>query len=497
MDARNIQSSGKFNIPNVGIFLWRLGAYPISMSQAFGVDSRRYMFSPLGNDMQLHTRPEAEASITQQAKRLNTPVAISRRMLHEYLADYWGQDRSLVIWRDGAAIPIEEIEVCNLSDAPGGGWAHDPAPGKIGVDPVLGRIAFADAPGEEIGVSFTYAFSAAMGGGEYARDPISHDGSTSLVPTDHSSIAAAVAGTTTDGRIEIENSRTLSESLSLSLADDANVIIDAQAGTRPHVHLSDEMVIEGDGATVAIAGLLISGAGIRIRGGVRQVLVRHCTLVPGHTLQRDGTATNAGAASIVIESPETRVIIEHSIVGAIHAHEDAVVSAADSILDSGDKDTTAYAGESGSGVGAPLTLDRCTVVGRVSTRILSHVSNCIFWSDSDDGGGALAVHAERLQEGCVRFSYVAADTRVPRRYRCQPSDEAPAVRPFFTSLRYGDPGYAQLHEMCPVEIRAGADDEAEMGVFHDLYQPQRISNLHIRLDEYLRFGLDSGEIFES
>ena len=43
----------------------------------------------------------------------------------------------------------------------------------------------------------------------------------------------------------------------------------------------------------------------------------------------------------------------------------------------------------------------------------------------------------------------------------------------------------------------GADDEAEMGVFHDLFQPQRESNIRARLREYLRFGLEAGVFYET
>jgi hypothetical protein len=126
----------------------------------------------------------------------------------------------------------------------------------------------------------------------------------------------------------------------------------------------------------------------------------------------------------------------------------------------------------------------------------------------------------------VRFSWLPLEARVPRRYRCQPDLEigeqieialrksgtgtittaergaiqhAVAARlvPAFTSLRYVDPGYAQLRISCPSEIRAGADDEAEMGAFHDLFQPQRESNIRTRLAEYLRFGLEAGLFFET
>jgi hypothetical protein len=65
-------------------------------------------------------------------------------------------------------------------------------------------------------------------------------------------------------------------------------------------------------------------------------------------------------------------------------------------------------------------------------------------------------------------------------------------QPTFTSNRYGDPGYAQLSQSCANELRAGAENGAEMGVFNRLKQPQREANLQASLEEYLRFGLETG-----
>ncbi|MFS8086324.1 MAG: hypothetical protein ACMG6H_11900, partial [Acidobacteriota bacterium] len=62
----------------------------------------------------------------------------------------------------------------------------------------------------------------------------------------------------------------------------------------------------------------------------------------------------------------------------------------------------------------------------------------------------------------------------------------------FTSTHFNDPAYCQLSTSAPCEIRRGADDEAAMGAFHDLYEPQRESHLAARLEEYLRFGLEAG-----
>jgi hypothetical protein len=118
------------------------------------------------------------------------------------------------------------------------------------------------------------------------------------------------------------------------------------------------------------------------------------------------------------------------------------------------------------------------------------------------------VTTDRLQSGCVRFSYLPFGSRAPRIYRCQPQLATDAttdpleqetlrarLRPDFTSKRYGDSGYAQLSAACPGEIRTGAEDGSEMGAFSGLAQPQREANLRIRLDEYLPAGREGGLIY--
>ena len=98
----------------------------------------------------------------------------------------------------------------------------------------------------------------------------------------------------------------------------------------------------------------------------------------------------------------------------------------------------------------------------------------------------------------MRFSYVPGDARVPQRYRCVPGDDTSTTAvPQFTSLRYGHHAYAQVAATTELAIRSGASDEGEMGAFHHLYQPQRETNLRVRLDEYLRVGLEAGIFYDS
>jgi hypothetical protein len=158
------------------------------------------------------------------------------------------------------------------------------------------------------------------------------------------------------------------------------------------------------------------------------------------------------------------------------------------------------AGSIGGESEAPNTiLENVTIFGASIFRELTLASNVIFQQ---------VAYAVRRQAGCVRFSYITPGSRLPRRYRCQPdlalegvTDAATKsivknrLRPTYTSIHYGDPGYAQLGLGCACEIKMGAENGSEMGAFNLLLQPQREANLKIRLDEYLPFGLEPGLIY--
>ncbi len=149
-DVRHIdRRRGKYNIPNIGIFLWRLAVCPLTRSPVCAVDALRCTFSPLGNPAPLFTDPQTEESITHLAEPINVPLPISRRVLHEQLEQYYGPGKSLFIElaaRDAGGkldpavrpepVPAGRIVVCDLSDIIDAGskvtgWAHvPPAAGK-------------------------------------------------------------------------------------------------------------------------------------------------------------------------------------------------------------------------------------------------------------------------------------------------------------------------------------------------------------------------------
>ena len=59
----------------------------------------------------------------------------------------------------------------------------------------------------------------------------------------------------------------------------------------------------------------------------------------------------------------------------------------------------------------------------------------------------------------------------------------------------GDPGYAQLSILTDPAIFRGADNGNEIGVFNYLRFIDRLSNLRLALNEYMRFGMSAGVFF--
>jgi competence ComEA-like helix-hairpin-helix protein len=565
-DVRRIASRrGKHNIPNVGIFLWRVGAYSLTKSPAYKVapevvSDRRYRFSPLGNDVQLFNRPETESQIAHLAGPANVPTPISRRVLDRYLEEYYG--RSVLLFEGADEVPLGSVMVCDLSD-----WVRKPQT-KYAIDPVLGRIAAPenrDAP-SDLRVTYHYGFSADMGGGEYGRDlrPYPPGATVESVPVDPpTSLQQALDAVSAGGFVDITDSGRYRETLSIHVgAEDEGIEIRARDGRHPSIELEETLDISGaENTEVTLDGLLISGAALRVAAeGLRRLRLRHCTLVPGLSIDEIGVPQAPSIPSLTVEAVNTSVEIEHSIVGGLRVADGNRVRITNSIVDAGEsrvplavninsadaaeldalpeigpataeailrrrrakgpfrsvnelqevpgigaatlrkvepfvtvgaaKSSIAYAALDGEGPGGMLRVENSTIIGKVHTGLMELASNTIFLAD---------LNCKRLQQGCVRFSYLPTTSRAPRRYHCRPEDEDEAVRvrPQFSSLRYGDPGYCQLSSLCAAQIRQGADDGAEMGAFHDLHQPQRESNLRVRLEEYLRFGLEAGVFYAS
>ena len=505
-DVRRIEPRrGRHGIAHVGLHLWRLAAYPLAGVAARAADATglRFHFSPLGNDTRLFHHPTAETGPEHVAGELHVPAPLRRRRVRAALADYYGPGLSLLVARDGATVEPPAVRICNLA-----GWVHEPAAGEVAIDPELGRIAFADGegPDESVTVTYHHGFSADVGGGQYERAAsfAEVEGAVELAVgagQAFATVGAALADWAALGPdrpgavITVHDSATYEETPAVQVPAGRRLELRAANEQRPTLRLGGELVVDGgDGSAFDLDGLVVEGGALRATGTLDRLRLRHVTLVPGLSLGEDGTPASPGAPSLIVESPNAEVSVERAILGAVRTARDSELTLADSIVDAHDPGTLAFAGLAAGEPGGTLVAVRVTFFGGVACRVLRLGDATIFFGPAT---------AERRQEGCVRFSWVAPGSRLPRRFRCQPAVPSGATaaeagraadrtRPRFTSRRYGDPGYAQLHRATAREVLRGAEDGSEMGAFSHLMQPQREDNLRIRLDEYLRLGLEAG-----
>jgi hypothetical protein len=528
------RTQGRYNIPNVGVFVWRLVAYPATRTQALCLedqDPHRYTFSILGNDAPLFTRPQREPVPTHIAGELNVPTPIRRRAFERRKSAYYGSDKSLeiLVGEPPAPVPAERIIAANLER-----WRYRPRPGDVAVDPELGRILFSQrllpATRQSVRVSYHYGFSADIGGGEYERPLSARPGSAVQAVSGERELRRQLAPWLSGGLgrqpadavIEISDSQVYDLPIELKLRRGHRLQLRAADRHRPVLRLPDgrprpdALRISGEeGSAFTLDGLLVAGNAVRVDGDLAELTIRHCTLVPGWGLHPDCEPRRPARPSLELIDTNARVTIDHSIVGSIEVAHDAVrqdpvlIRVSDSIVDATSPGREALGALGGGIAHALVTLGRVTVIGAVRAHAIELADNSIL-----NG----RVEVARRQLGCMRFCSFVPGSRTPRRYSCQPDlvdarvdEQLPPgearnrarrrerlrVRPAFNSLRYGTPDYCQLAAACATEITEGADDESEMGAFHDLYQPQRAANLQAGLEESTPAGMDIGIIYAS
>jgi len=231
-----------------------------------------------------------------------------------------------------------------------------------------------------------------------------------------------------------------------------------------------------------------------------QLTLTDSTLVPGWSFGPALTGqppqpTAPTAPTLQLAAASVALSASTCILGGIRANPLATVTLANSIVDACDPGNTAYAAPDGSSGGGALTLNGCTIVGRVHASLLPLVSDSIFWA-SKAAGAVSGLVADRKQQGCVRFSFLPIGAVTPRPYECVLQATA-APQPNFITTRYGQPGYMKLMACTDDSIRRGADDGSEMGAYHFVFAPQRESDLQIRLQEYVPAGLEYGLIYQT
>jgi hypothetical protein len=161
------RTRGTHNLSSIGVAVWRLAADGVDRAPAASVnDDNHFTFDALGHDTQLCVAPVPRMPGARPASDLDVPAPISRIALARRLEDYYGEARSLCVYRGRSAVGRADVVVADLAH-----WRYRLSPEQVAIDPVLGRIAFPvrNVPEDGVLVSYRRLTVGGIGGGQYPR----------------------------------------------------------------------------------------------------------------------------------------------------------------------------------------------------------------------------------------------------------------------------------------------------------------------------------------
>ena len=372
-----------------------------------------------------------------------------------------------------APVPREVILAGNLSLG-----VVSPTDKQLVIDAENGLGYFTTgAPPPSVAISYSYGFSGPIGAGSYSRpglEPVpaagQHSGGGAIpAPAAALSTAVAVIDSATYGPVA-------------DMTAQGRLLVQSDNEQRPYLELAGDWTLTATQADseLVIDGLWFGGRAprtIRLAAAANaswaMVSISHATLDPGGA-DADGVAL--GPVALSVESTVSKMVIDSCVLGPVDVAPTGLVerlTITNSIVHSIDAPTTPVALRAPNGV---LNIRGCTVLGQLVTREIE-ASELLCT-------GRITV--ANLQAGCIRFSAFPNGSQVPRAYRTTTVSQPEAL---FTSLRFGDPGYAQLSDVAPPSIARGGENGTEIGAFTGLLTPIKLDSLQAKVDEFLPFGL--------
>jgi hypothetical protein len=240
-----------------------------------------------------------------------------------------------------------------------------------------------------------------------------------------------------------------------------------------------------DGALVARAavarleldGVSLDPGGHRLRDGSRAPMATAITLANGYGF--------AAAADQDAFEPTPDIVIQRSVTGTLRIDDGYRLVIAQSIVDAGrevgdvagDAFAVTAAADPLNGWAARASVDAVTFFGRVRVK-------------SASGCGGIFIHALEVldnQHGCLKHCYLGGvGDRLPPHHACV---EGPGVQLAFTATWFGAPGYGQLTRTTDQRIRKRGPHDDQMGAFGPLLEEHKLTNLGIRLREFMPVGI--------
>jgi hypothetical protein len=485
------QSIGWYAISHLGVFIWWLYAFQITSGTPVVHDQcpDQFTFDPVGREIPLFAPSQrtsedfADNWVSPNEWQLAAPI---KETLWKLLPPALYPDAFSIAVGQGAAPPILNKD-------------------EFEIRPEIGRFRFKNGPpAAAVAVVYNFGFSSGIGAGAgpsnagFPPTPATPKTLSNLsFGTGLNAALQAIAGDTT---LYFNDSYTYLGPASdpgANAQPPLNLAILAAPGTRPVLRLHGQTgwTLSGQASQAGdllIQGIWLQGTDLIIAGAWNSVTLQLCTLDPGsadpanpgHLLTGIDRLTLA-PTHLFIEAAIGTLAINSCITGPIVTRKTGAFThlLINNSIVQAVQDEPAL-----SAIAGAAQFSRTTVLGRTRLHELA-ASECIF----DD----VAV-VQNAQEGCVRYSTLAAGNNLHAPFRCASVEPLSDI---FESRAFGQPNYARIwagadsavlpakHVQPQPTILTGAANGAQPGAFCAEQQALLARGLALKLEEYAPAGL--------
>jgi hypothetical protein len=336
-------NSGWYNIPRLGIFLWRLGSYgvgPVTPVAVAGCHNW-YSFDPTGRDIPLFGAERGASAfgdnwVSPAESQLPTPISQTLLDTNEATTTP-GQPANL--YPGVMSVAFAEADPADEVPIPAN---------RLTIRPQRGRFLYAGSPpAPALVVNYHYGFPSDIGAGPYDRR-----GSALSIATPAPAVGISGGGTALAqaGAIPAKGTLTLGDMLTYRGAADVPKVdgaltLRSRNQQRPLIRLGTGAAVWSitgtTGSTLTLDGLFISGNDVVLRGAFDSVTLSCCTLDPGSAAAHGASGGSPPAAIFAvaadgrplvptrlwIEATVATLTIDRCVLGGVRTRNGGLVEA--------------------------------------------------------------------------------------------------------------------------------------------------------------------------
>lgn len=314
-DVRRGQGkTGWYNIPHLGVFVWRLQSFAAEFTTPVAVTScpsGHFAFDPSGRQTSLFAAPTRTSRdsygdnwVSPEEWQLPTPMR--KALLETHLTQLYATATSDVLLRHALGVykkPGRDYVPLDLTE-------FRDSTGRLTIFPELGLFTFGAPPVTPVFVTYHYGFSASIGAGAYDRRVLGRSSlQPPLPPTPPTTVDISGGGNALSTALSTLGSQAtlvIKDSLTYDAVADTSVdqlSLRAENQQRPLVRLDPAngraWTFTGQpGSTLVLDGLWLCGADMVLAGTFDRVLLTCCTLDPGNMAPKDAKVGQLFAQSV-------------------------------------------------------------------------------------------------------------------------------------------------------------------------------------------------------